>query len=328
MYPFQFESAASEQDAIALLGANPDARFLAGGTTLVDLMKHDVERPARVVDINQLSLTTVEEIDGGGLRIGAMVRNSDLANHPLVRERYPVLSQALLAGASPQLRNMATTGGNLLQRARCQYFRDVANACNKREPGSGCSALHGINRIHAVLGTSEQCIATHPSDMAVALAALDAIVRVRGAGGERTIPLVDFHLMPHDRPDRETRLEHGELIVSVDVPPLPFAKRSLYIKVRDRASYAFTLASAAVALDVRDGVIRAARIALGGVATKPWRVPDAESALENTSADGAAFGRAAELALSGAVAREHNAFKIELAKRTLIRALTRAAAIA
>jgi xanthine dehydrogenase YagS FAD-binding subunit len=328
MYPFEFVSATTGDEAISLFAGNARTRYLAGGTTLVDLMKHDVERPARVVDINQLPLRDVTELPDGGIRIGAMVRNSDLAHHPLVRERYPVLSQALLAGASAQLRNMATTGGNLLQRTRCQYFRDVANACNKRVPGSGCSALHGINRIHAVLGTSEQCIATHPSDMSVALVALGAVVQVRGPSGERSIPAVDFHVVPADRPDVETRLESGELITAVDIPALPFAKRSLYIKVRDRASFAFALASAAVALDVDNGTIRSARVALGGVATTPWRAVDAEQALAGERLDTKAFQRAAHIALTGAVPREHNAFKIELAKRTIMRALSRAAAIA
>jgi xanthine dehydrogenase YagS FAD-binding subunit len=250
------------------------------------------------------------------------VRNSDMAHHDLIRSRYPLLSRAILAGASPQLRNMATTGGNLLQRTRCYYFRDTSAPCNKRDPGAGCSALDGYNRIHAVLGTSEHCIATHPSDLSVALAALDAVVRLSGRSGERTVPFNDFHVTPGDRPERETVIEPGELITAVDIPPLPFAARSVYLKVRDRASYAFALASAAVALDMQGGTIRDARVALGGVATKPWRAREAERALLGQRADPVSYRAAADAALSGAVPRTHNAFKIELAKRTLVRALT------
>lgn len=328
MHPFVFTAATDEGTATELVAASQSTRYLAGGTTLVDLMKLEVERPSHLVDITALPLATIESRPDGGLRVGAMVRNSDLAQHALVRARYPVLSQALLAGASPQLRNMATTGGNLLQRTRCYYFRDTATPCNKRDPGSGCAALDGINRIHAVLGTSQHCIATHPSDMAVALAALEAVVRVRGPRGEREIPLDAFYLIPGTHPERETTLEHGELIVAVDLPPLPWATRSLYLKVRDRASYAFALASAAVALDVQDGVIRGARLALGGVATKPWRAREAERALVGGRATAASFQEAAEAALAGAVPRAHNAFKIELAKRTIMRALAKVGAMA
>lgn len=328
MHTFAFEQAHDQSTVLALLSRHPAARILAGGTTLVDLMKLNVERPPVVIDINTLPLDRVEELPDGGLRIGALVRNSDLAHHALVQSRYPVLSQALLAGASPQLRNMATTGGNLLQRTRCYYFRDTAMPCNKREPGSGCSAIHGYNRNHAILGGSEHCIATHPSDMAVALAALDASVRVHGAAGERSIPLSAFYLLPGSTPQRETVLQHGDLIVAVDVPPLPYARRSIYVKVRDRASYAFALASAAVILDLRDGAIRDARIALGGVGTKPWRSTDAEHALIGARPGTAAYQAAANAAIAGAVPHEHNRFKIELAKRTLIRALTRAEALA
>ena len=318
-------SAADEQTAREAAAAG--ARYLAGGTTLIDLMKLHVERPPAIVDINPLQLTQIEALDDGSVRVGAMVRNSDMAHHDLIRTRYPLLSQAILAGASAQVRNMATTGGNLLQRTRCYYFRDTASACNKREPGSGCGAIGGFNRIHAVLGTSEHCIATHPSDMCVALAALDAIVRVRGRRGERTIPLTDFHVLPGDHPERETVLDAGDLIMAVDIPALPFARRSVYVKVRDRASYAFALASAAVALDLHDGTIDEARIALGGVATKPWRAREAERGLAGRRADAASFRAAAEAAMSGAVAHAHNGFKIELAKRTLVRALTRAGAM-
>jgi xanthine dehydrogenase YagS FAD-binding subunit len=290
-------------------------------------MKLHVERPSAIVDINALPLAEIRELDNGSVRVGALARNSDMAHHPLVRSRYPLVSMAILAGASPQLRNMATTAGNLLQRTRCYYFRDPAMPCNKRDPGSGCSAIAGENRIHAVLGTSEHCIATHPSDLCVALVAVDAIVHAVGPrGGERTMPLADFHREPGDRPDVETVLEPGELITSVDLPPLAMAARSTYVKVRDRASYAFALASAAVALDVVDGTIRDARIALGGVATKPWRARDAERLLVGRPADRSAFQAAAEVALANAVPRAHNAFKIELAKRTLVRALTRVGA--
>ena len=323
MQPFTYTTVADANAATRLAVADPRARYLAGGTTLVDLMKLDVEQPTQLIDITGLPLDEVTALPDGGLRIGAMVRNSDLAHNELVRARYPVLSQALLAGASGQVRNMATTAGNLLQRTRCFYFRDTGTPCNKREPGSGCSALDGYNRIHAVLGTSAHCIATHPSDMAVALVALDARVRVMGPAGERVISLGALHRLPGDRPDRETTLEPGELIIAVDVPPLAFASRSLYLKVRDRTSFAFALASAAVAVDVRDGTVRDARIALGGVGTKPWRAAGAEEALHGRRAGRDAYRAAADAALAGAVPRAHNAFKIELAKRTLVRALLR-----
>jgi len=321
--PFTYTTVADANAATRLAVADPRARYLAGGTTLVDLMKLDVEQPTQLIDITGLPLDEVTALPDGGLRIGAMVRNSDLAHNELVCARYPMLSQALLAGASGQVRNMATTAGNLLQRTRCFYFRDTATPCNKREPGSGCSALDGYNRIHAVLGTSAHCIATHPSDMAVALVALDARVRVVGPAGERVISLGALHRLPGDRPDRETTLEPGELIIAVDVPPLAFASRSLYLKVRDRTSFAFALASAAVAVDVRDGTVRDARIALGGVGTKPWRAAGAEEALRGRRAGRDAYRAAADAALAGAVPRAHNAFKIELAKRTLVRALLR-----
>lgn len=325
MQPFRFITATDESAAIQ---AAARGKFLAGGTTLVDLMKLHVERPQALVDINRLPLTEVTELPDGGVRVGAMVRNSDMARHELIRERYSLLSQAILSGASPQLRNMATTGGNLLQRTRCYYFRDAALPCNKREPGSGCGAVDGYNRIHAVLGGSEHCIATHPSDMCVALVALDAVVRARGPQGERTVRLADFYVLPGDRPEREHVLSPDELIVAVDIPALPFAARSTYLKVRDRASYAFALASAAVALDVQDGTIRQARVALGGVATRPWRAHEAEAVLAGGRAGGALYRAAAEAALRGAVPRRYNAFKIELAKRTLVRALSRVGGLA
>src|SRR5438874_1905981 len=327
MDPFRYIATTDERTAWSA-AATAGARYLAGGTTLVDLMKLHVERPAVLVDINAMPLTQIEELPDGGVRVGAMVRNSDMAHHSLIRTRYPFLSEAVLAGASAQVRNMATTGGNLLQRTRCYYFRDTSAACNKREPGSGCAAIDGVNRIHAVLGTSDHCIAAHPSDMCVALAALDAIVRVTGHRGDRIIPFNEFHALPGDHPERETTLAPGELITAVDLPALAFARRSCYVKVRDRASYAFALASAAVALDVRGRTILGARIALGGVGTKPWRAPDAEQTLVGATLEPSSYRRAADAALADAVPRAHNRFKVELAKRTLVRALTRAGAIA
>jgi xanthine dehydrogenase YagS FAD-binding subunit len=284
------------------------------------------------VDINGLaarnaSLSAIESLPDGGIRIGALVRNSDAAWSTVVKERYPVLSEALLAGASGQIRNMATVGGNLMQRTRCYYFRDTAMPCNKREPGSGCSAIEGHNRIHAVLGTSPQCIATSPGDMPVAMVALDAVVRVTGPQGDRAIPLVDFHVTPGAHPERETVLRQGEMITGVEIPPLPWATRSHYRKVRDRASYAFALASAAVALDLDGNRIRDARVALGGVGTKPWRSHEAERALVGQTASPAVFRVAAEAALRGAKPYAENGFKIELAKRTIVRALTTVAAL-
>jgi xanthine dehydrogenase YagS FAD-binding subunit len=333
MKPFDYTVPASVADAIRTGGAR-NTRFIAGGTTLIDLMKLEVETPQHLVDLNPLAtvdhtLVTIDETPTGGLRIGALAAMSDVAWDARVKERYPMLSQSLLLAASGQLRNMASMGGNLLQRTRCPYFRDTATPCNKREPGSGCSALHGFNRTHAILGTSEHCIATHPSDLAVALAALDATLRVRtsgntGAGGatERTIPVTDFHVLPGTHPERETVLRPGEIIIAIEVPALPFARRSLYLKVRDRASYAFALASAAVAVDVANGRIRDARVALGGVGTKPWRSRPAERALAGKPATAATFRAAANAALVGAVTHKDNAFKVELAKRTLVRALT------
>ncbi len=327
MRPFVFAAAADARTVRDVLAREPGARVLAGGTTLVDLMRLGVERPSHVVDINELPLDCVETLGDGTLRIGALVRNSDLARDARVRKHFPMLAQAVRAGASPQVRNMATTAGNLLQRTRCYYFRDAASSCNKREPGTGCPAIDGYNRIHAVLGTSGDCIASHPSDMAVALAALDAVVRIEGPGGERTVSAREFHLLPDAHPERETVLEHAELVTAVDVPPLPWAGRSLYLKVRDRAAFAFALASAAVALDLAGDRVRAARVALGGVGTKPWHSPEAERVLAGSPCSPATFSEAADAALAGAVGRRHNAFKIELAKRTLVRALTQAAAL-
>jgi len=321
MTPFAYRRATSIDDAVRR-GAEPGAHFLGGGTNLIDLAKGGVVRPLLLVDVSRLPLAEVAATPDGGVRIGAAVRNADLANHALIRTRYPLLSQALLAGASPQLRNMATVGGNLLQRTRCPYFYDTAfEHCNKRAPGSGCGALEGINRNHAILGASPACIATHPSDMCVALAALRAQVRVRGPRGERTIPFDQFHRLPGDTPERDTTLADGELILGVDLPPDGFAGAAHYLKVRDRASYAFALVSVAAALDLRDGVIHDAAVALGGVAHKPWRRPEAEARLVGRTPGDAAFGEAAELLLQGARPVSQNGFKVTLARRAIVRAL-------
>ena len=326
MHPFTYVSVTREGEALAQAKA-PSARFLAGGTNLLDDMKLGVETPDHLVDVNKLPLDRIEPLPDGGLRIGANVRNSDLAWDRTIQSRYPALSEAILSGASPQLRNMATTAGNLLQRTRCYYFRDISYPCNKRVPGSGCSAIPGFNRIHAVLGTSEKCIATHPSDMCVAMAAFDAVIRTTGPAGQRAIPIAQFYIPYGDDPVRENVLEHGELITAVDLPPLPFAQRSHYLKVRDRAAYEFALASAAVVLDVQNGTIRQARIALGGIATLPWRSTEAEKALAGKPAADESYTAAAQAALAGAKPQKFNAFKIELAQRTLVRALQQTAAL-
>ncbi|MGB8887245.1 MAG: xanthine dehydrogenase family protein subunit M [Candidatus Korobacteraceae bacterium] len=302
-----------------------DVRFLGGGTTLIDLMKLNVETPARVLDINRLPLDNIEDASEGGLKIGATVRNSDLANHTRVQRDYAVLSQAILSGASGQIRNMATTAGNLVQRTRCVYFRDTATPCNKREPGTGCSAITGSNRTLAILGTSDHCIATNPSDMCVAMAALEAIIYVEGPKGTRTIPIGDFHLLPGNTPDRETVLEPGDLITQVTLPPPVAGSRQVYLKLRDRASYEFALASAAVVMTVDGENISYVRIALGGVGTKPWRSPEAEAALSGKPANAANFRQAAEVALRNAKPQSENKFKIELAKRCLVHTLQTAA---
>jgi xanthine dehydrogenase YagS FAD-binding subunit len=316
----------ADNEAAALeAGRAGGATFIAGGTSLVDLMKLGVETHASVVDLNALPYAAVEETPQG-IRIGALARNSDVAVHPLVRARLPVLSEALLSGASPQLRNMATVGGNLCQRTRCPYFRDVASPCNKRVPGTGCSALDGYNRMHAILGGSDQCIAVHPSDMCVALLALDAAVHTQGPRGARVIPIESFHVVPGDHPEVETVLERGELITHVAVPPMPFAARSRYVKVRDRAAYAFALASAGVALEIEGGKVRRSRVALGGVATKPWRAPEVERELEGHPPTRALFERAAAKAVIDPHPRAHNRYKVELIKRTVVRALEEAAA--
>lgn len=317
MTPFAYERASDAGAAVARVAANPNAVFLGGGTNLVDHMRLGIAHPELLVDVTHLQFATIESLPDGRFRIGAGVRNSDLAANSTVRQRYPALSQALLAGASGQLRNLATTGGNLLQRTRCAYFQDVTTPCNKRKPGSGCSALEGQNRDHAILGASEQCVAVHPSDMAVALAALDATVVVLRRQGERRIPIADFHRLPGHAPERDTVLEHGELIVAIELPALPVAAHSTYYKVRDRASYAFALVSVAAALEVRNGLVEDVRIALGGVAHKPWRPLRAEAMLRGAAATEQNYGRAAESALADAKPLKHNAFKIPLARNTL-----------
>lgn len=325
MNNFQYSRATDVADAVKQIAADTSAKFIAGGTNLVDLMKYEVEHPTRLIDISRLPLTKVEDTSNGGLRIGALVPNSDLAWHPLVTERYPMLSSAILAGASAQLRNMASTGGNLVQRTRCFYFYDVATPCNKREPGAGCSAKDGINRINAILGTSDACIATHPSDMCVALVALDAKVHVAGPNGERAIAMADFHRLPGDTPQRDTNLDPKEIITAVELPAKGFNKNYTYLKIRDRLSYAFALVSTAAALDMDGDTIREARLALGGVAHKPWRNPEAEAALNGQPANAGTFARAADIVLREAKGFGHNTFKIDLARRTMIRALTQAA---
>ncbi len=320
MQAFHYKKVDDIRNAINTSSA-PNAKFVAGGTTLIDLMKLNVERPTTLIDINSLALTKIEKLPAGGVKIGAMVRNSDLAHDATVQQEYPVLSQALLSGASPQLRNMATTGGNLLQRTRCYYFRDTVYPCNKRNPGTGCAAMDGYNRIHAILGTSEHCIATHPSDMAVAMAALEATIHITGPKGERSVPIGEFHLLPGSTPNRETVLTAGELITHVTLPPLAAGARSYYIKRRDRASYEFALASAAVVVQMQGNRMQRVRIAMGGVGTKPWRSPEAEKVLEGKEANEQNFRTAAETALQGAKPLHDNAFKVELAKRTLTRAL-------
>jgi xanthine dehydrogenase YagS FAD-binding subunit len=325
MIPFQYARATDVADAVRQIAGDRGARLIAGGTNLLDLMKDNVERPSRLIDISRLPLRSVEQTAAGGLRIGALVPNSDLAYHPLVESRYPMLSSAILAGASQQLRNMASTGGNLMQRTRCAYFYDTATPCNKREPGSGCSAIGGLNRIHALLGASDACIATHPSDMCVVLAALDATVHATGPSGDRAIPFADFHRLPGDTPERDTNLAPEEIITAIELPARGFASNYTYIKIRDRLSYAFALVSVAAGLEMDGGTIREARLALGGVAHKPWRNRDAEAALRGKPANEQAFAQAADVVLRDAKGYGHNTFKIELARRTIVRALTQAA---
>jgi xanthine dehydrogenase YagS FAD-binding subunit len=326
MQSFDLVRASDRPGAVAEGAASPTAqqgasvRFLAGGTTLVDLMKLGVERPDRVVDINRLGLDDIHKQANGDLFIGATARNSDLAHHPLVRGGYSALSQAILAGASTQLRNAATTAGNLLQRTRCMYFRDLASACNKRAPGSGCPAIAGANRMLAILGTSEACIATHPSDMAVAMMAYDAVVHVQGVSGDRQIPFMDFYVLPQQTPDVENVLEPGDLVTHVTLPSPPPGERSTYLKLRDRASYEFALVSTAVAITLSNGTIASVRFALGGVGTRPWRIPEAERALVGQAPSEEAFRNAAEICLKGARPQSQNGFKVELAKRCIVHA--------
>jgi xanthine dehydrogenase YagS FAD-binding subunit len=329
MRPFKYTRASDAAAAARIVTANPNAKFLAGGTNILDLMKEDVERPNELVDLTRLNLADIKAVPTGGITIGALAKNTDTANHPLIRQNYPLLTQAIVAGASGQLRNMATNGGNLMQRTRCQYFYDTAMPCNKREPGSGCGAREGLNRIHAIFGWSEKCVATYPGDMANALYALDAVVRVRGAGGrERTIPINEFHRLPGDTPEKDTNLEHGELIVGIELPQSNFAKNSYYLKVRDRASYAFALVAVAAALDLEGDKIRQARVVLGSVAHKPWRSREAEAVLSGKRASEESFRQAADAALRDAKPLAHNAYKVELGKRAIVRALMRASKLA
>ncbi|SHL07484.1 FAD binding domain-containing protein [Phytopseudomonas punonensis] len=324
MTPFAYSKPAAIDEAVRLAG--PDSHFIAGGTNLVDLMKENLVRPKRLIDINALPLRDVTATADGGLRIGALVGNAELAWHPEIERRYPLLAQALLSGASPQVRNMASAGGNLLQRTRCHYFYDAQVPCNKREPGSGCPAREGLNRNHALFGASEHCVAVHPSDFCVALAALDAQVVITGPQGERRVPMSDFHRLPGDTPQRDTVLEAGELILAIELPAAGFAGHHAYLKLRDRASFAFALVSVAAALELDEGgQIRQARIALGGVAHKPWRRADVEASLVGQPATPEHFAAAAELLLKDAQPLAHNAFKVELARRAVVRALTTAA---
>jgi len=327
MMQFSYQKAPDIAAALSHIRSMRAVKFIGGGTNLFDLIKADVMRPAQVLDINPLPLRQITENDGGGLRIGALVTNSEVAWNPLITARYPLLAKAILAGASPQLRNMATTGGNLLQRTRCYYFYDKATPCNKRSPGSGCSAIGGFNRIHAILGASSSCIAVHPSDMCVALAALEAEVQVESLEGARVIPFADLHRLPEDTPERDHNLHEDELITAVDLPADDFSQHFTYIKIRDRSSYAFALVSVAAALQMDDGLIKKARLALGGVAHKPWRRLEAEAILENQKPEKPVFEAAARELLQGAKGQGHNNFKIELAHRAIIRALSEAAGV-
>jgi xanthine dehydrogenase YagS FAD-binding subunit len=325
MIPFQYTRANDVADAIKQIATDPSAKFIAGGTNLIDLIKYDVAAPTRLIDISRLPLRKVEETAAGGVMIGALVPNSDLAYHPLIEDRYPLLSRSILAGASQQLRNMASTGGNLLQRTRCFYFYDATTPCNKREPGSGCSAISGVNRINAILGTSDSCIATHPSDMCVALAALEAIVHVTGPAGKRAITFADFHRLPDDSPHIDTTLEPDEIITAIELPAKGFRTNYSYLKIRDRLSYAFALVSVAAAIELDGDTIKEARVALGGVAHKPWRSLASEAVLHGQRAEAAAFAQAADILLRGAKGFGHNDFKIGLARRAIMRALGQAA---
>jgi xanthine dehydrogenase YagS FAD-binding subunit len=324
MRPFKFTKANDAAVAVQAVSANQEAKFVAGGTNLLDLMKEDVMRPTELVDVTRLNLTQIKSVPNG-ISIGALAKNTDTANHPLIRQNYPLLTQAILAGASAQIRNMATNGGNLLQRTRCPYFYDVAMPCNKREPNSGCGALEGINRNHAIFGWSEKCVAVYPSDMSVALAALDAVVKVQGKDGKmRSIPFADFHRLPENNPEKDNNLAHGELITTIELPKSNFANKFYYLKIRDRASYAFALISVAAALEVNGNTIKQVRIAMGGVAHKPWRATQAENFLTGKAATEANFKLAAEAEMKNAKPLEHNKFKVELGKRAIVRALSQA----
>ncbi len=329
MRPFKYTRASNPANAVQTVAANNNSRFLAGGTNILDLMKEDVERPDELVDVTRLNLTNIKTIEGGanrgGVSIGGLGKNTDAANHPLIRQNYPMLTQAILAGASQQIRNMATNGGNLNQRTRCSYFYDVAMPCNKREPGTGCGALEGINRMHAVFGWSNDCVAVHPSDMCVALVALDAMVKVQGTDGkERSILFADYHRLPGDTPQKDNNLNQGELITAIEIPKNNFANKSYYLKVRDRASYAFALVSVAAALEMDGNRIKQARVAMGGVSHKPWRATEAEKFLTGKEATEANFKQAAEMEMKQAKPLEHNKFKVELGKRAIARALMQA----
>jgi len=325
MKNFAYVRATSAADAVRKLQTTPNAQFIAGGTNLVDRLKVSLDTPAQLIDVSRLDLKTIESTPNGGIRIGAFATNTAVADHPQIRQNYPVLSRAILSGASQQIRNVATVGGNLLQRTRCPYYYDTAFACNKRQPGSGCPAIQGMNRMHAILGANQHCVAVHPSDMGVALAALDAIVEVEGSRGKRQMPVNNFHRLPENMPDRDTNLQPGELITAVILPPVPFAKTGVYLKLRDRASYSFALVSVATAIEVRANRIHDVRLALGGVAHKPWRSPQVEAFLKGQSATPETFQQAAEIALQGAKPLTHNGFKVEMAKRAINRALSLAA---
>ncbi|MBC7848252.1 MAG: xanthine dehydrogenase family protein subunit M [Chitinophagaceae bacterium] len=329
MRPFKYSAANDNNSASQMLAVNTNAKFLAGGTNILDLMKEDVERPDELVDITRLKLTQIktitEIVNNGGVSIGGLSKNTDTANDPIIRQNFPLLTQAILAGASAQIRNMATNGGNLNQRTRCSYFYDTAMPCNKREPGTGCGAREGINRMHAIFGWSKDCVAVHPSDMCVALVALDAVVKVQATGGiERSIPFADYHRLPSDTPQKDNNLIHGEIITAIEIPKNNFAANSSYLKVRDRASYAFALVSVAAALELNANQIMQVRIAMGGVAHKPWRALEAEKFLVGKTANEANFKQAAEAEMLNAKPLEHNKFKVELGKRAIVRALTQA----
>ncbi|MBD0269342.1 MAG: xanthine dehydrogenase family protein subunit M [Cyanobacteria bacterium Co-bin8] len=325
MRNFAYVRATSPQDAVVRSQATPNAQFIAGGTNLIDRLKGFLDEPAQLIDISRLNLGQIQAGPGGGLRVGALATNTAVADHPAVRRDYPLLARAILSGASQQIRNVATVGGNLLQRTRCPYYYDTAFACNKRQPGSGCAALNGINRMHAILGASSRCVAVHPSDMAVALAALDAVVEVEGARGRREIPLRTLHRLPGEEPHRDTTLDPGELITAVVLPPIPCAKTGVYLKLRDRASYVFALVSVAAAVEVKNTLIQDVRLALGGVAHKPWQSPTAEGFLRGRPATLETFEQAADIVLQGAQPLAHNRFKVTMAKRAIQRALALAA---